>query len=110
MRITSMRGDPSGPGIRATHVAARCRGLQHGRALLKAAAQLLANLANGAGTQALAFRACWPDALLKIALANAPQAHEAACQAVYNFCRADKQAAEQVCAFPSLCGTCSLVT
>lgn len=64
--------------------------------ILKVVSQLLANLANGQLTRNAVVQTCWPDALLKIALANAPDAHEAACQTIYNCCRDDMDFSGQV--------------
>eukprot|EP00892_Ulva_mutabilis_P004266 jgi/Ulvmu1/2210/UM013_0056.1 len=67
------------------------------QSMLRAAAQLLANLASGPATAAAAWQACWPDAVLKLSMTRVPRALEAACQALLNWSRADAQAAEHVC-------------
>jgi hypothetical protein len=63
--------------------------------ILKVVAQLLANLANSELRSQL-VQTSWPDVLLKLALVNAPDAHEAACQMLYNCCRQDMDFSVQV--------------
>ena len=80
-----------------TDTTCECRSLVVAQPILKVVSQLLANLANGQHTSCMyVLDISWPDALLKLALANAPDAHEAACQTVYNCCRKDTNVSRQV--------------
>lgn len=82
---------------RLVHKLAVChRSAEQAEGLLRTAAQLLANLANGPATAQATWRACWPDTPLKLCISRAPSAHAATCQALLNWSRADAAAAAAV--------------